>query len=150
GPSREGRRGGQGREGPGRRQGRQTGCAGPGRPQRPLLDERFVSLPHPGPRRGVLSLLSLPAGPYLVTSSQVAPAEGGAADLCCEMAVGGVAGLTIFYPRLGAGGLASTLVGQASVSLPSGGTVLTACTSSEHQVLVPEPRLEAVRVGAIH
>ena len=145
-PGREGRTGPEGREGK---------AGAPGAPGPPGPSDLFSTTGSfrsltPGPGGVVVSILSLPAGQYLVTSSQVAQAEGGAAELDCELVAAGQPGGAVFFTRLAAGGLAATVVGQVSLSLPSPGSVLTACTAHEHQVIVPEPRLEAIKVGAIH
>jgi hypothetical protein len=156
-PGPQGEKGPQGKEGPQGREGKVGPAGKDGKPgeQGPVgpsdlfaTTGSFHSLT-PGPGAVVLSVLDLPAGQYLVISSQVAQAEGGAAEIDCELAVVGGPSMS-FYTRLGAGGLAGTVVGQTSVSLAAPGTVVTACTSHEHSVIVPEPHLEAVKVGAIH
>lgn len=153
----QGEKGPQGKEGPQGREGKvgpagkdgKQGEQGPVGPSDLFATAGSFHSLTPGPGAVVLSVLNLPAGQYLVISSQVAQAEGGAAEIDCELAVVGGPSMS-FYSKLGGTGLAGTVIGQTSVSLAAPGTVVTACTSHEHSVIVPEPRLEAVKVGAIH
>lgn len=145
---REGQAGKEGRAGPEGREGK-PGAQGPAGPSDLFATTGSFRSLTPGPGGVAVTNLDLPAGQYLLTSTQVVQSEGGGAEIDCELVTPGQ-GLTVFFTKLPAGGLAATLVGQASLSLAAPSTVLTVCRAAEHQVIVPEPRLEAIKVGTIH
>ncbi len=101
-----------------------------------------------GEAKYALASLTLPAGQYQVIASQTAQPSGGGAELDCYI-YAGAGQQASFYTKLPAGADA-VVTGIATLVLTESTVVSDRCTAFENTVIVPEPKLVALKVGAVH
>ena len=81
-------------------------------------------------------------------ASQTAQPSGGEAELDCFI-YAGASQQASFYTKL-ANGTVGNVTGMATLVLTESTVVADRCTAFEHNVIVPEPKLVALKVGTVH
>ncbi len=94
-----------------------------------------------------LASLTLPAGQYQVIASQTAQPEPGGTEFDCDIYAGSKLESS-FYTVL-ATGTVDVVTGLATLNLSESTVVTDKCSAISNKVIVPEPKLVALKVGAI-
>jgi len=102
----------------------------------------------PGETKFTLASLTLPPGSYQVIASQTAQPSGGGAELDCYIFAGTTQEAS-FYTVL-ASGTVGNVTGMATLVLTETTVVADKCTAFTNTVIVPEPKLVALKVGVVH
>ncbi len=95
-----------------------------------------------------LASLTVPAGQYQVIASQTAQPSGGGTEFDCYIYAGSKQESS-FYTVL-ATNTVDVVTGLATLNLSESTVVTDKCSAITNTVLVPEPKLVALKVGAIH
>jgi hypothetical protein len=95
-----------------------------------------------------LASVTVPAGSYQVIASQTAQPFGGGAELDCFIFAGSTEEAS-FYTKL-ASGTDGNVTGMATLVLTEPTVVADKCTAFENSVIVPEPKIVALKVGTVH
>jgi hypothetical protein len=137
----EGKQGQQGKQGPEGKQGQ----IGPSDLYSAVGPFRTLNT---GETKVSVASVTLPPGSYQVIASQTAQPSGGGAELDCYI-YAGASQEASFYAKLAAN-TDGNVTGMAALVLTETTVVADQCTAFEHNVIVPEPKLLALKVGTIH
>ena len=101
-----------------------------------------------GAPKTVRASVTVPAGIYQVIASQTAQPSGGGAELDCYI-FAGTSQEASFYTLLAAG-TDGVVTGIATVTVPITTVISDQCGAFTNNVIIPEPKIVALKVGALH
>ncbi|MBS1887715.1 MAG: hypothetical protein JSU06_11070 [Actinobacteria bacterium] len=136
----------QGKEGTAGKEGKE-GKEGPIGPSTLYSDTGAFGSATAGVEKSIRASVTVPAGIYQVIASQTAQPSGGKAELDCYIYAGATQEAS-FYSKL-ASETDGVVTGVATVTVTAPTELSDQCRAFENNVIIPEPKIVALKVGAI-
>lgn len=137
----KGATGPQGKEG-------STGKEGPIGPSTLYSDTGAFGDVTAGAAKTTRASVTVPAGIYQVIASQTGQPSGGKAELDCYIYAGSSQEAS-FYSKM-ANETDAVVTGVATITVTASTEVSDQCAAFENTVIIPEPKIVALQVGALH